>query len=125
VSAGAGHSRKLDLHALLRRIRAQEIGELVADAMSSFDVGARCVEQALCDLEWGGYIARHPTGGSDGRRRTVSLTTLGQATVADPLVAADLVTLPMRHRQHRKAQRQDTELLVPREKVARARTNAR
>ena len=95
-----GHSRKIDMRALLALVDDQPGSTLVERAMYMFHVGARAVEQALADLAWGGYVVRQPDGGE-----VVALTSLGRLALTDGLAADELVSLPKRHRTFRSALR--------------------
>jgi hypothetical protein len=98
-----GHSRKLDLRILLGLVDGQEVGALTAQAMDVFGVVARSIRQALADLEWGGYVTRRQVGKQARSSDTVVLTRKGRRALVDDAVAADLLSLPQRHRIYRAA----------------------
>jgi DNA-binding MarR family transcriptional regulator len=102
-----GHSRKIDLRTLLSLVDGQEVGALTAQAMDVFGVVARSVRQAIADLDWGGYIKRRQVGKQARASDTVVLTEKGRQALADDEVAADLVSLPQRHRIYRAALREN------------------
>ena len=90
-----GHSRKIDVLALLCLVHGQPAANLIGQAASLFDVSTRSVRQTLADLEWGGFVRR-----SSG---VVMRTAKGEAALTDPNLALELISLPKRHREYRDA----------------------
>jgi DNA-binding PadR family transcriptional regulator len=97
-----GHSRKLPLRELLQLVGdGQPSWYLKPLAMLAYPVVERTVEQALCDLEWGGFLTRTRAREGDRRAQIVCLTPLGREALTNLILAATLDSLPQRHRRQR------------------------
>lgn len=105
TSPRLGHSRKVDLRRLLALVDDHAVTTLIEQAMVTFGVARRSVEQALTELEWDGYIKREYLAGCDGRRRVVWLTEKGHRALEDPQAAEALIELPARRRAQVHARR--------------------